>query len=204
MFLSQATLLLDGLNLFALCFVSLLGDCLCFGRPSSFHIISNIYLRSLTDNTIHGLVSVFATNFLLGGTQFSLLIMAFLAGSLVDIDHFIEVRSLSLNRALHGQLQGRPFLHNSLLMLIITSITFGFDYFLWRYKHMRYSIIFFLGWSTHHLRDAQRHGLTLLPFGETSPIDFYLPIMCFILIVLKLFHMFVLMNRPISVNLSII
>jgi len=200
----QRSFLINGFTLFNLYFISLLGDCLCFGRPFSFYILSNHYLRALTDNFTHGLISLFATSFLFGWTRPKLLIIAFLAGSFVDIDHFIEVRSLSLYRALNDQPQGRPFLHNSLLLLIITLIAFGFEYFLWRYDHIYYSIIFFLGWSTHHLRDAQRRGLTFLPFGQTSPIDYYLPIMCFVLIVMKLFQMFFFTTQSTSVHDSIV
>ncbi|CAF0956073.1 unnamed protein product [Adineta steineri] len=168
---------------------SLLGDCLCFGRPFSFHIISNTYLRAITDNFTHGLISVFATSFLFGWRRRTLLILAYIAGSFVDIDHFLEARSLSLHHALNLQ-QGRPFLHNSLLLLIINIFAFGIEHFLWRYHYIYYSAVFFIGWSTHHLRDAQRRGLTLLPFGETPPIDYYIPIMCFVLMTIKLFYMF--------------
>jgi hypothetical protein len=204
MILSQRIFLIDGLTLFGLCFISLLGDCLCFGRPLSFYVFSNPYLRALTDNFTHGLISVFATSFLFGWTHRSLLIIAFLAGSFVDIDHFIEVRSFLLHRVLYDQPRGRPFLHNSLFLLIITLIAFGFEHFLWRHQHIYYSLIFFLGWSTHHLRDAERRGLTLLPFGETSPIDYYVPIMCLILVIIKFFQMFFITTHPVSANFSIV
>jgi hypothetical protein len=201
---SQRFLLIDGFTLLGLCFVSLLGDCLCFGRPSRLYVLSNSYLRAVTDNFTHGLVSVFATCFLFGWTRRLLLIIAFIAGSFVDIDHFIEVRSLSLHRALHDQPQGRPFLHNSLLLLVINLVVFACEYFLYRSQLTYYSIIFFLGWSTHHLRDAQRRGLTFLPFGETPPIDYYLPLMCFVLVIMKLFHMFFFITHSTSVDSSIV
>ncbi|CAF4894990.1 unnamed protein product [Rotaria sp. Silwood1] len=189
----------------SLCIVSLVGDCLCFGRPLTIYTIQNMYLRSLTDNLTHGLVSVFATSFLFGWTQYSLLIIAFLSGCFIDIDHFIEIRSLSLNSVLHNQRQDRPFLHNSLLLLIITLIVYIFEYFLYRNQYSYYSIIFFLGWSTHHLRDAQRRGLTLLPLGETSPINNYLLIICFVLITIKLIHIFIFNIQSVSfVNDSIV
>jgi hypothetical protein len=201
---SQRFLLIDGFTLFGLCFVSLLGDCLCFGRPFSYYKFSNPYLRALTDNFTHGLISVFATCFLFGWTRRSLLILSFLAGSFVDIDHFIEVRSFLLHRALYDQPQGRPFLHNSLLLFVITLLAFGFEHFVYRYDHIYYSMILFLGWSTHHLRDAQRRGLTLLPFGETPPIDYYIPIMCFVLVTMKLSQMFVFPTNSSSINSFIV
>jgi hypothetical protein len=170
----------------------------------SYYVLSNAYLRALTDNFTHGLISVLAASFLFGWTHRSLLILAFLAGSFVDIDHFIEVRSLSLDRVLHDQPRNRPFLHNSLLLLIITLIIFIFEHIFLRYQHISYALIFFLGWSTHHLRDAQRRGLTFLPIGETPPIEYYLPIMCFVLVTMKLFSIIFLTKPSTSVNFSIV
>ena len=202
MIVSQRKVLIDGLTIIGLTFISLLGDCLCFGRPLSYYVLSNAYLRALTDNFTHGLISLLATSFLFGWTRRSLLILAFIAGSFVDIDHFIEVRSLSLQRALYDQPRGRPFLHNSLLLLIITLIMFIFEHFFLRYQHIYYSLIFFIGWSTHHLRDAQRRGLTFLPIGETPPIDYYIPIMCFVLLTMKLYQIVFQTASTTSVNFS--
>lgn len=204
MIVSSRVLLIDGLSLIGLISIALLGDCLCFGRPWSFHVLSNSYLRAPVDNFTHGLISVVATGFLFGYNRFSLLIFAFIAGSFVDIDHFIEVRSLSLHRALHDQPRGRAFLHNSLLLLFINLIILFLEYSFLRQHHMIYSVIFFLGWSTHHLRDAQRRGLTLLPLGETSPIDYYLPIMCLILVMIKSSKIIFSTRQLTSTNFSIV
>ena len=204
MIISSRVLLIDGLSLIGLISVGLLGDCLCFGRPWSFHVLSNTYLRAGTDNFVHGLISVLATGFLFGYNRYSLLFFAFIAGSFVDVDHFIEVRSLSLHRALHDQPRGRAFLHNSLLLLIISLVILTLEYCLSRYHHVIYSLIFFLGWSTHHLRDAQRRGLTLLPLGETSPIDYYLPIICLILVTIKCSQMIFSTRQTNSMNFSIV
>ncbi|CAF1143032.1 unnamed protein product [Adineta ricciae] len=174
MFLSQRILLIDGLTLVLLCFVSLLGDCLCFGRPWSFYVISNIYARAITDNFTHGLISVVSTCFVFGWSHRPLMIIAFIAGSFVDVDHFIEVRSFLLHRALYDQPRGRPFLHNSLLLLIVTFIVGVCEYLFWKPHRLYYSIVFLLGWSTHHLRDAQRRGLTLTPLKSLTLHNLYL------------------------------
>lgn len=204
MFLSQRILLIDGLTLVLLCFVSLLGDCLCFGRPWSFYVISNIYARAITDNFTHGLISVVSTCFVFGWSSHLLMIIAFIAGSFVDVDHFIEVRSFLLHRALYDQPQGRPFLHNSLLLLIVTFIVGVCEYLFWKPHRLYYSIVFFLGWSTHHLRDAQRRGLTLTPLSQTPPIDYYIALMCQALVIVKLLYIFVFPTRPMPVNLHIV
>ena len=204
MFLSQRILLIDGLTLVLLCFVSLLGDCLCFGRPWSFYVISNIYARAITDNFTHGLISVVSTCFVFGWSHRPLMIIAFIAGSFVDVDHFIEVRSFLLHRALYDRPRGRPFLHNSLLLLIVTFVIGVCEYLFWKPHRLYYSIVFFLGWSTHHLRDAQRRGLTLTPFGQTPPIDYYIALMCQALVIVKLLYIFVFPVRATPVNLHIV
>ncbi len=89
MFRSQRILLIDGFTLIGLCMISLLGDCLCFGRPLSVYILSNSYLRALTDNFTHGLVSVLATCFLFGWTRRELLIILLKFGLYHYIVHYM-------------------------------------------------------------------------------------------------------------------
>ena len=186
MILSQRVLLTDGFVLLGLCAISLLGDCLCFGRPSSFVVVKNKYLRALTDNLTHAMISVLATGFVFNWTRPVVLAVAFLAGSLVDLDHFIAIRSLSVNRVLTEPTLGRPCFHNSLHLMIVTCIAFGLEHFLCRpQSSVYYSMVFFLGWFTHHLRDGQRHGLTLSPVGQTPPIDYYIALMCLLLVAIK-------------------
>ena len=201
---SQRLLLIDGLTLLGLCCASLLGDCLCFGRPSSLYVVPNKYLRALTDNFIHGLVSALATSFFFGCSPPSLLLVGFVAGSFIDIDHFIQIRSLSMTRVLDSHAPGRPFLHNSLLLLLITFVAVCVESVLSRPHYPLYSMIFCLAWSTHHLRDAQRHGLNFLPLGETPPIDYYIPITCLLLVVIKLVLMLVPVERLPSPKESIV
>lgn len=181
---------IDGLILFSLYAIGLLGDCLCYGRPWTFYTLSNSYARAIVDNLVHGLISLFSTLFLFGSARKYLLLFALFAGSFVDIDHFIQVRSLSLHRALNDPSTQRPFLHNSLLLCCLTLIGFLIEHFLCKSEQYTYSIVFLLGWSTHHLRDAQRRGLTFRPLGETSPIEYYLPIMCLTLVLMKFVSIF--------------
>ena len=204
MIVSSRVLLIDGLSLISLISIALLGDCLCFGRPWSFHVLSHPHLRALTDNFTHGLISVLATAFLFGYNRYFLLAFAFIAGSFVDVDHVNYLLSLFLHRPLHDQPRGRGFLHNSLLLLSINLIVLTLEYTLSRPHYIIYSVIFFLGWSTHHLRDAQRHGLTFLPLGETPPIDHYLPIMCLILVLMKFSQTIFPTRQLTSTNFSIV
>lgn len=202
-FISQRILLIDGLSLFSICFVCLLGDCLCYGRPWSFHILSNRYLRALTDNAVHALTSALATGFLFGWSRPFLPFLALIIGSAIDFDHFTHIRTLSLHRVLTVPSQGRPFLHNSFHLLLLTLILIIVEYFVSR--SFSYSAIFFISWSTHHLRDGQRHGLNLSPWGKTIPIDYYIPIMLNILLVVRFVQIFFGLTKPIlRVNNSIV
>lgn len=191
MFIYQRILLINGFSLLLFCVVALVGDSLCFGHPWKSLVVSNKYVRALIDSLTHGLVSALATSFLFGWSKLSLILVAFILGSLIDIDHFIQIGSFSFHRVLNSQLNTRPFLHNSFYLLILTIFVFLLGhYFQRREETTIYSMIFFTAWTTHHLRDAQRRGLTFLPFGETSKIDHYIPLTCFLLLLVKFVQIF--------------
>jgi hypothetical protein len=176
----------NGSTLMSLCMISLIGDCLCYGRPNAIYVISNRYVRAIVDNFTHGLISMLATKLFFGWKRSSLLLLAYVIGSFVDIDHFISIGSVSLSRVLNTPVQRRPFFHNSLYMLILTGIIISLESIVKSCKGYAYSFVFFLAWSTHHIRDGQRRGLTFSPLGQTSPIDYYIPITCFFLVIFKL------------------
>ncbi|KAL5457297.1 hypothetical protein EMCRGX_G034545 [Ephydatia muelleri] len=81
-----------------------------------------------------------------------------LMASSIDIDHFVAARSLSLKDA--QNLQHRPFLHNTTLVLVVTLVlclaqwVFCSSY----YNCPFFAAMFFLSTISHHLRDATRRG----------------------------------------------
>eukprot|EP00731_Ephydatia_muelleri_P031938 Em0023g445a len=97
-----------------------------------------------------------------------------LMASSIDIDHFVAARSLSLKDA--QNLQHRPFLHNTTLVLVVTLVlclaqwVFCSSY----YNCPFFAAMFFLSTISHHLRDATRRGIWLAPFGSTPPIPWKL------------------------------
>ncbi|CAF1067674.1 unnamed protein product, partial [Brachionus calyciflorus] len=77
------------------------------------------------------------------------------------LDHFIAARSFKLQAA--TSLEKRPFLHNSLFLIISNTILVFID--------KKFSLLFFVSWFSHHIRDANRRGLWLGSLYTTSPIN---------------------------------
>ena len=203
MILLKRFLLVDGSTLVAFYLLCLVGDCVCFGRPLSIYIIPNKYIRAMVDNFTHGLASALATSFLLGWTSPSLFFIGLLSGSLIDLDHFIQIGSFSLDRVLNGKGHERPIFHNSFNLILLTLSMFLMEiFYFYRRGSIFYTEIFLFAWLTHHLRDAQRRGLTFLPFGQTAPIDYYLPLTVLMLVVMKLVHIFFFSTRQTFSNIS--
>ncbi len=90
-------------------------------------------------------------------------------GSLIDLDHFISAKSLRLIDAI--SLNERPFLHNSLNLFCINVLLFFVLYFGGSTdKYMSWSLLVYLAWFSHHIRDANRRGLWLGSVYTTQPV----------------------------------
>jgi hypothetical protein len=97
-----------------------------------------------------------------------------IGASFIDLDHFLAAWSFSPDAAMHASHRG--ILHCTGLLFCIS----GFLY--WKGKpHL--ALLLLVAFIPHHLRDAQRRGLYLIPFFpgiETPPIPksfvrFFLP-----------------------------
>lgn len=110
------------------------------------------------------------------------IIAAGVAGSIVDIDHFISAKSLSVFDATH--LSSRPFGHSVAFVLLVSSLVY---FFCGTNKDIRTCLVF-TSLMAHQLRDAVRRGLWLWPFGSTSPIATYLVFLLYISISLLVRH----------------
>ena len=116
-----------------------------------------------------------------------------LISSIIDIDHFISAGSISLHAAIN--LSSRPFLHNSLTLLILNFVLFC--YFLWfDVEKIKWSLIFFIAWFTHHVRDANRHGLWFGSLYTTRPIvkEWYWAIILMMPLLFKLLDNYSIIN----------
>lgn len=100
--------------------------------------------------------------------------------SLIDLDHFITAKSLSLKDAV--SLKNRPVLHCTTVPLIITPVLLLIAYICEIHSLQRYSLIIFTAFITHHTRDAARRGYWLYPFGSTKPIPYMLYVLITLLI----------------------
>ncbi|XP_069897232.1 transmembrane protein 267 [Dipodomys merriami] len=137
------------------------------------------WLRALSDNAVHGMIGMWSWAVITGvkkKTDFGEVILAGFLASVIDIDHFFLARSLSLKAAL--TLPRRPFLHCS-TMIPIMVLTLKFTMYLLKVRDSWCFLpwMLFVSWTSHHIRDAIRHGLWICPFGKTSPLPFWLYVM---------------------------
>ena len=139
-------------------------------------------LRAVADSITHGLVGGWCwTNvLLLQGEQFTVARILQVVGCLVmatalDLDHFVEARSLSLKDAL--SLPNRPFAHNTTVILTGAVLLYLLFYC---YPDLStlftgdLPLMFLTSTLSHHLRDADRRGIWLGPLLSTPPIPYKL------------------------------
>lgn len=132
----------------------------------TFHVLSERLIRALMDNASHCFVGVLSWCIISYPKLVlnEILVVGFLS-SIIDIDHFISARSMSLHDAI--SLANRPFLHNSLTLCVLNLILFTCLY-LFDPTKLNWALMFFTAWFSHHIRDANRRGMW---FGSvyTSP-----------------------------------
>lgn len=189
--------------------VSLLGD----------YLVSRIHqkhaVKAICDNSAHfsiggisWLIVCINTSFSQNNTQclLEILLCAFIA-AVIDVDHFISAKSLSLKVQIMlfvliiflmqflfqeaTNLKERPFLHSSTVPVVISACFYLCGSFLRSVLLKRLSLIVFLAFASHHLRDASRRGLWFPPFGSTVPIPYklYVLLNCVIPLVISLLPM---------------
>lgn len=135
-----------------------------------------------------------ATHFLIGGLSWLIVclyskevstsgkilevVCCSLLSSFIDLDHFIEARSLNLKDATN--LKRRPFLHCSTVPVLLCLLILLVGNFLESYTAKRCSLIVLTAFASHHTRDATRRGYWLYPFGNTAPIPYamYIGLSC--------------------------
>ena len=163
-------------------------------------------LKALADNFTHGVAGgwCWANAVLLLGQPvnyshvFLEVSMGVLFGSIIDLDHFIEARSLAVEvginnnnshviilllllQGLSRKLSRRPFAHNTLLIVLGALVVT----FLIRYRLPsslnRLHLVFIVATLAHHLRDADRRGIWFSPW-TSPPIPYKLYILLILLL----------------------
>ncbi|XP_053687897.1 transmembrane protein 267 [Sabethes cyaneus] len=121
-------------------------------------------LRAVIDNASHAFIGLIATEIvvhhykdqLAKHQMYGLIATGFVLSSVIDLDHFIEAKSLHLEDA--TSLNRRPFLHNSSIFLVLLGsiiVAVGLQ------QHVILSLwlsVTFVAFFTHQLRDAIRRG----------------------------------------------
>lgn len=171
----------------ALLLTCLLGDFL----PSRVSGIYGNLWRALIDSLTHGSVAFFSWAVLVQARNmrgFWESLICGLLGMVIDSDHFIAARSLSLQAAL--SLRSRPFLHSTTLTLALCVLLFLTGHTLNKGWIKLLSVMCFLAWTSHHVRDGSRRGLWFPPIGSTPaiPYSIYVTLTC----LMPLVMMFVL------------
>ncbi|XP_021958364.1 transmembrane protein 267 isoform X2 [Folsomia candida] len=93
------------------------------------------------------------------------LIAVALGASVIDLDHFLAAQSFSVDAAMSAGKRG--IFHCTGLAILISLVLF-------RLKGRSSALLFLLAVIPHHLRDAQRRGLYVLPFThqlDTPPLN---------------------------------
>ncbi|XP_062513770.1 transmembrane protein 267-like isoform X2 [Corticium candelabrum] len=88
----------------------------------------------------------------------------------LDIDHFVQARSFSLEDA--TSLQHRSFAHSMWFIILGTAACCCVKMLICQ-KLLLLSFLpwlFFVATASHHLRDATRRGLWFWPIGNTPPL----------------------------------
>lgn len=150
--------------------------------------LSERLVRAIMDNGSHFTVAML-TWLILSSPVINLkeILLTGLMASLIDLDHFLAARSMSLQHAI--ELPKRPFLHNSLTLFVVNLMVYAIlVYFGSNYSFARkVSLMFFVAWITHHVRDANRRGLWFGALFTTPPIrnSFYVGILLILPLLLR-------------------
>jgi hypothetical protein len=158
----------------------------------SFPIFNEILIRAILDNFVHGIIGLISWLIIIyPNLNLNELVASYLFSSILDIDHFINAKSFKIAEAI--SLQKRPFLHNSLTLLLVNSIIFLTLAYFTPAKKNAWTILFFISWFSHHCRDGTRHGLWFGFMGSSMPINynFYL----LIILIMPLLFRFILVNN---------
>ena len=150
--------------------------------------LASVKERAVADSLAHALVSG-----LLWATVEALLldnplhprsiiriVIAMVASSALDVDHFIAAGSMSIEDA--ANLDKRPYLHSIVVALFAVAVIHMLSLNLGLYQSFRLPFIMICAVLSHLLRDAVRRGLWFWPLDLTIPVCFS----CYIIIVLLL------------------
>jgi len=112
-----------------------------------------------------------------------------LVSSATDIDHFVAAENhFSLESA--TSLSSRPWMHRSSLALLVCVIVLlvSLLYGIWWMHSLSFMLL--MAWSSHHLRDGLRRGISFYPFESSPAIDYRLYILVILLLPIVVSYLF--------------
>ena len=191
----------------SLAFICTIGDYYIFDSIKVIELVhrylgfSERLTRALMDNCAHSSVGILSWLIIAyPNCSFLELALAGFFASILDLDHFINAKSLSLQDAI--SLGSRPFMHNTLHMLVANIVLYFLVDFLWPEK-LKFCWLLFIAWFSHHVRDANRRGLWFGSLYTTQPLDdsCYLGIILILPVILRVIFKF-LASRGLSSSSS--
>ncbi|XP_026483177.2 transmembrane protein 267 [Vanessa tameamea] len=147
-----------------------LGDYVVFKSKYS----SSQLFRALADSSTHGAIGflsalLFFSNIKITNQAciYNTIFCTFMS-SVIDVDHFILARSIYLKDL--NNVSQRGILHCTTFMMLVTSILALYSHIIHKINIYIVTYMIVLAFTSHHLRDGNRRGLWLCPFGHTMSI----------------------------------
>ncbi|XP_045456382.1 transmembrane protein 267 [Melitaea cinxia] len=157
-----------------------IGDYVIFQSKYS----SSQLFRAVADSTVHTTIGALSALLFFSSVKitneacFYNTVICTVVSCLIDVDHFLMAKSFYLKDV--AKLKQRGILHCTTLWIVITLLLIAYSYI--NRKHNFYVITYMIliAFSSHHIRDGERRGLWLYPYGHTRPINksIYLILIC--------------------------
>ncbi|XP_073966678.1 transmembrane protein 267 [Choristoneura fumiferana] len=157
-----------------LCSSPFVGDYVVFKSKFS----SSQVFRAFSDSIVHAIIGFLSSlvffsqeTSVMGYAKLYNVILCTLISSFIDVDHVFVARSLQWKDL--TTLKQRGIFHCTTFWLFVTTVLLIYSY---AYKKLN---IYILSWmlivayTSHHIRDANRRGIWLYPYGHTPPLSKY-------------------------------
>ncbi|XP_049884381.1 transmembrane protein 267 [Pectinophora gossypiella] len=155
----------------SLCLTAITGDYIVFESKYS----SSQVFRAFADSSVHASIGLLsATLFFTHEISISRyasvcnIIFCTILSSFIDIDHVMEAKSIYL-KDMHNLKRG--IFHCTTFWLIVSLLFILYSYVVKKLNIYILTFMIIIAYTSHHIRDGNRRGLWLYPFGHTPPIS---------------------------------
>ncbi|XP_072947001.1 transmembrane protein 267 [Epargyreus clarus] len=163
---------------FSICCAAFIGDYVVFKSKMA----ESFAFRAVADSFTHATIG-FLSALLFFSHDISVtsqvrvynIIFCTIISSLIDIDHAFVARSFYLKD--YTNLKQRGIFHCTTFWATITALLLIYSNIVKKLNIYLLTWMLILAFTSHHIRDANRRGLWLYPYGHSAPIPKYLYIM---------------------------